>query len=47
MTYNKPTIDVVGDVSRVVQGVKGGPISESSPPFLEPNTPVPAYELDE
>jgi hypothetical protein len=48
MTYNKPAIDVLGEATCVIQGSKGGAVTD--PPISGSGTvgvPTPAYELDE
>ncbi len=49
MKYNKPTVDVLDDAVRLIQGGKGSPLTDPAQPT--PNTTnnpnPPAYELDE
>ncbi len=45
MTYNKPTIEVLGDAVSVIQGGKQGPVNDFGQQAVNP--PAPAYELDE
>ena len=49
MKYNKPTLEVLGDAVRVIQGGKGAMLQDgTTPPIPFTNNPVPpAYELDE
>ncbi len=44
MTYNKPTIEVLGEATRVIQGVKNNQQVDSPSTGA---TIAPAYELDE
>lgn len=45
MTYNKPTIEVLGEAVRVIQSFKSGNPGDGGPGSQA--TVTPAYELDE
>ncbi len=47
MIYSKPTIEVLGDADRIIQGAKVGPIFDGPPPYGTSSPTPPAYELDE
>ncbi len=47
MTYNKPTVALLGDAVRIVQGTKVGPTFDGPPPYGTSNPAPPAYELDD
>ena len=46
MTYNKPTIEVLGEATRIIQGQKNMSSTDSFPPVTG-TVIAPAYELDE
>ncbi len=47
MTYNKPTINVLGEAVRVIQGKFAHTPGDSAMDLRLPNPIPPAYELDE
>jgi hypothetical protein len=47
MTYNKPSIEELGKAIFVIQGEKGGPVTEAPLYAGTPNVPTPAYDLDD
>lgn len=47
MRYNKPTIEVIGEAVRTIQGMKLGASFDGPPPYGTGITVCPAYELDD
>ncbi len=47
MTYNKPTINVLGEAVRVIQGKFAHTPGDSQTDLRLPNPIPPTYELDE